>query len=477
MLNEKNIVQTKKMLWPTLAMMAFSTVWGFGNIINGYIYFDGTKVVFSWVLMFALYFVPYALMVGELGSVFKNSEGGVSSWVNETMGPKWAYYAGWTYWACHIVYISSKGTGGLRAMAWGIWGSIEAFDSTPTVWIQLATLAIFLFFCWAASKGITVLKSLATLAGTSMFVMSILFIIMMFAAPAINPTGGFHSISWNWQNFLPNFNLSYFTSLSILIFSVGGAEKISPYVNKIKDPSKGFPKAMILLAIMVIVSAILGTFAVAMMFDTKSVNANLDGYISNGPYWAFQKLGNYYHAGNLFLYIYAWCNVIGQFSTLVISIDAPLRMLLGSKEAKDFIPKKLLKTNKHNSYVNGIWMVVVLSGSIILLQALVPNATQVMSQLVKLNSTTMPLRYLWVFAAYIALRNHRQKANSGYEMTKKQWLAKLIGYWCFFLTAASCLVGIYSPDVFTLLLNILTPIVLTALGIILPFVKKHQENN
>lgn len=59
------------MLWPTLAMMAFSTVWGFGNVVNGYVYFDGTKVVFSWVLMFLLYFVPYALMVGELGATFK----------------------------------------------------------------------------------------------------------------------------------------------------------------------------------------------------------------------------------------------------------------------------------------------------------------------------------------------------------------------------------------------------------------------
>lgn len=471
--------QAKKILWPTLAMMAFSTVWGFGNVVNGYVYFDGTHVVFSWIMMFALYFVPYALMVGELGSVFKNAEGGVSSWVNATMGPKWAYYAGWTYWACHIVYISSKGTGGLRAMAWGIWGSIKNFDATPTVWIQLATLAIFLFFCWTASRGISVLKTLATIAGTSMFIMSILFIIMMFAAPAINPHGSFQSISWNWKNFLPNFNLNYFTSLSILVFSVGGAEKISPYVFKVKNPSKNFPKAMILLAVMVIVSAILGTFALAMMFNTKQVNADLDNYISNGPYWAFQKLGNYYHAGNLFLYIYAWCNVIGQFSTLVISIDAPLRMLLGSKEAKDYIPTKLLKQNRHGAYINGIWLVVILSGGLTLIQALVPNATQVMSQLVKLNSTTMPLRYLWVFAAYIALRKQQDKfsIHGGYQMTKHQWLANLAGYWCFFITAACCLIGIYSPDPFTLFLNIITPIILIALGLILPMIKKHEVDN
>ena len=280
----------KKMMWTTLAMMAFSTVWGFGNVVNGYVYFDGTKVIFSWIVMFLLYFVPYALMVGELGATFKNAEGGVSSWVNATMGAKWAYYAGWTYWACHVVYISSKGTGGLRAMAWGIFGNTHWYDGLPTAWTQFATLVVFLFFCWVASRGIPVLKGLATVAGSSMFIMSILFIIMMFAAPAINPHAGFYSINFNWKNLMPTFNVKYFTSLSILVFAVGGCEKISPYVNKVKDPSKNFPKAMMALAIMVMVSAILGTFAMALMFDPKVVNANLNEYISNGAYMAFQKL-------------------------------------------------------------------------------------------------------------------------------------------------------------------------------------------
>ena len=35
--------------------------------------------------------------------------------------------------------------------------------------------------------------------------------------------------------------------------------------------------------------------------------------------------------------------------------------------------------------------------------------------------------------------------------------------------------GIYSTDPMTLLLNILTPIVLTALGLILPAIKKHED--
>ena len=107
-----------KITWGTLALMAFSTVWGFGNIVNGFVYFNGVQVIFSWLLMFALYFIPYALMVGELGSAFKKTGGGVSGWLHETTNAKLAYYAGWTYWACHITYIASKSSGGLKALSW-----------------------------------------------------------------------------------------------------------------------------------------------------------------------------------------------------------------------------------------------------------------------------------------------------------------------------------------------------------------------
>ena len=175
--------------------------------------------------------------------------------------------------------------------------------------------------------------------------------------------------------------------------------------------------------------------------------------------------------------IYAWTNVIGQFSTLVLSIDAPLRMLLGSKEAKEFIPTKLLKQNKYGAYTNGIWMVGILSGAIILVQSVVPGATKVLTQLVKLNATTMPLRYLWVFAAYIALRIHKKHFQGSYQFVKNDKLAIFFGAWCFLLTALCCLLGIYSPDPFTLALNILTPVILTALGIILLIIKQHEKNS
>ena len=196
----------------------------------------------------------------------------------------------------------------------------STYDTFPTIAVQMATLAVFLFFCWVASRGLNPLKKLATIAGSSMFVMSILFILMMFAAPVINPNGGFVSADYTVKGLIPQFNVNYFTSLSILVFAVGGC---SPYVNKVKDPSKGFPKGMIMLAVMVMVCAILGSIAMGMMFDPVLIEENFDSYNANGSYWAFQKLGEYYGVGNLLMIIYAACNAIGQFSTLVVSIGAP----------------------------------------------------------------------------------------------------------------------------------------------------------
>ena len=92
----------KQLRWFTVALIAFNMVWGMGNVVNNYAQ-QGISVVTSWLLILAIYFIPYALIVGQLGSAFKDSKGGVSSWVeNTTSNKRLAYYAAWTYWVVHI---------------------------------------------------------------------------------------------------------------------------------------------------------------------------------------------------------------------------------------------------------------------------------------------------------------------------------------------------------------------------------------
>ena len=260
--------------------------------------------------------------------------------------------------------------------------------------------------------------------------------------------------------------------MSILVFAVGGCEKISPYVNKMKDPSRDFSKGMIALAVMVAVCAILGTIAMGMMFDSRHIP---DDLMTNGAYYAFQKLGGYYHAGNFFVIFYALTNLIGQFSVMVLSIDAPLRMLLGSAD-DEFIPKKMFVQNANGAYTNGHKLVMIIVAVLIIVPALGIGSVDVLIRwLIKVNSVCMPLRYLWVFVGYIALKKSQEDFPAEYRFVKSKTLGILLGGWCFLFTAAACVGGIYSEDSFQLVLNIVTPFLLVGLGFVMPYLAKRER--
>ena len=460
----------KKMSWYTLALMAFTAVWGFGNVINGFSEYNGLKAIVAWIIIFALYFVPYALMVGELGSAFKDAEGGVSSWIMQTIGPRMAYYAGWTYWVVHMPYISQKSNSVMIASSWAIFQDARISDMNPLV-MQFAGLAIFLVALALASRGLSILKKLASVAGMASFVMSILYILLMMAAPAITGAKTLQ-IDWSLQTFMPTFDLKFFTGLSILIFAVGGCEKLSPYVNRMKNPSKDFSTGMIALAVMVCVCAVLGTIAMGMMFDSNNIPKDL---MTNGAYYAFATLGEYYHVGNVFVIAFALTNAISQFTVMILSIDAPLCILLGSAD-KEYIPKSLFVQNKYGAYTKGHKMVLVIVGILIVVPAFgIGSVDELVRWLVKVNSVCMPLRYLWVFVAYIALKKAGNAFPSAYHFVKNKTVGIIFGAWCFIVTAIACIGGIYSDEPFELILNILTPVVLVLLGFIMPYIAKHQN--
>lgn len=468
MISDNN--NSKKIQWYTLAFMAFSGVWGFANVINGYSEYGGLQAVAAWIIIFVLYFIPYALMVGELGSSFKEYGGGVSSWINETIGPKLAYYTGWTYWIVHMPYISQKPNSFLIAASWAIFQDKRISNMNITI-LQLMCLIIFIISMYIASKGINLLKKISTIAGASMFIMSILFIILMITAPYIT-NADLYSIKWSWNTFVPRFNLSFFTSLSILVFAVGGCEKISPYVNEMKDPAKGFSKGMIALAFMVAITAILGTISLGLMIDPNNIPKDL---MTNGAYYAFQKLGKYYNLGDLFVIAFAIANMMCQLAVLIISIDAPLRMLLDSGDRK-YIPDALFKKNKSNVYINGYILIFAIVSILIIVPALgIGSVDELVRWLVKINSVCMPLRYLWVFTAYIALKYAGSRFEREYYFVKNKILGIIIGAWCFIFTAIACIGGIYSENTFQMILNIVTPFILIVLGLILPYFAKHNK--
>ncbi|MGL5427159.1 MAG: amino acid permease [Cetobacterium sp.] len=475
-------MESKKLNWRTLAMMGFTIVWGFGNVVNNYAN-QGLTVVVSWILILSLYFLPYALMVGEMGSVFEKKAGGVSGWIGATHGPTLAYLAGWTYWVVHIPYLAQKPQSALVALSWVLFRNGDAIKTFNPLTLQAGVLGIFLFFLWLSSKGMNSLKKIGALAGTSMFFMGILYILLTVAAPSLVDAESATKV-WTLSTFMPKFDFTYFTTISMLVFAVGGCEKISPYVKDVSNPNKDFPKGMIALAAMVGMSALLGSFAMGIMFNSGNIPPDLK---MNGQYYAFQLLGEYYGVGNAFIVLYALANTLAQISSLMFSIDAPLRILIGDGD-KNFIPEIFSRTNSNGAFINGYKLTGILVSILIIIPALgIGDMNNLYNWLLDLNSIVMPLRYLWVFLAYIGLRglfkNKSLNSDGGFKFIKNDKLATLVGIWCFAFTSFACLMGVFPKNLetfsnewfFQITLNILTPLILVALGLIFPRIAKKYN--
>ena len=151
-------------------------------------------------------------------------------------------------------------------------------------------------------------------------------------------------------------------------------------------------------------------------------------------------------------------------------------MLLEDPNASQYIPRKLLKKNEKGAYVNGIILVAILGGAIILAQSFVPGATTVLRQLTRLNGVVMPMRYMWVFVAYFALRYGKEELTRHYRVVTNRSVGLFFGAWCFLITLACCLFGMYSDDPYEMLLKIITPLVLVVLGLVLPVIRKIEDS-
>ena len=201
--------------WLMVSLIAFNMVWGLGNVVNNYST-QGISVIVSWILILAIYFIPYALIVGQLGSTFKESGGGVSEWVEKTSTKRLAYFAAWTYWVVHIPYLAQKPQRILISLGWVLQGNDKFVSGLSIQWVVILCLIIFGIFLYLSTKGLTTLKVIGGLAGSAMLIMSFLFVLLAVGVPFINPGMQFATQHMDQvSTYIPNFDFSYFTTISL----------------------------------------------------------------------------------------------------------------------------------------------------------------------------------------------------------------------------------------------------------------------
>ncbi|GEO79310.1 amino acid permease [Companilactobacillus mindensis DSM 14500] len=473
-------LETKKryISWPVLALMDFVTVVGFDDLTYNF-QNQGMGVITSWIIMIAVYVVPYSLMVGQLGSTFDDDGGGLTSWVRETSGEFMGYFAAWTYWAASIPYVVDTANTIAVAIGWVYFGDAKLQTIMSNSKFALFTLLIFVFFIIIQSRFEHSLEVLSTIGGVAMFGMTVLFVIM--TVTALMMGGHIATKPLTMHTIVPTFNLHYLTTLGFLIFAINGAERIAPFVTKMRNPNKDFPKAMIMLSLMTGFLTIFGSFSLGVFFNAYHLPNDLK---INGSYYAFQALGQRFHMGNTLMYLFALTEIFYLAALLAVLLNAMTRMLI-SDTGNKYMPEFLRRTNSAGLPINGYLLTVGLSAFIMFLGILLPNMKDIFNWLLNLNGIISPGVTCWIFWSFIKVRMRDDIYHSGYVYIKNKAMSLAVGWWCLGITGIATLAAIGPQDVpfaspmwwYELTINFIAIIVLIGLGFVLPYITKRERRS
>lgn len=76
----------------SLILMIFTSVFGFANMPRAF-YLMGYGAILWYIFSAILFFIPYAFMIAEYGSYYKNESGGIYSWMKNSVNSKYAFIA------------------------------------------------------------------------------------------------------------------------------------------------------------------------------------------------------------------------------------------------------------------------------------------------------------------------------------------------------------------------------------------------
>lgn len=463
--------------WPVIALLDFVSIIAFDDLLYP-LQSQGLAVVFTWIFMVIAFVIPYEMSVTHLGATFdKHQDGGLASWVRHSTNDTFGYWTAWMYWSACIPYMVDVANTLIVSLSWLALGNGSLSEHMSSTTFGLLTFGIILLFILLENHFKKSLEVMATIGGGAMFLMTVLFIVM--TGYALLHGAKIATTPFNLKAFIPNFTPQYFSTIGLLMFAVCGAEIVTPYLNKMKNPNRDFKKAMYLLAAMTAVMTVFGTFSLAIFFDANNLPADLK---MNGSYYAFALLGEKMGVGNSLMYVFAVVQLIYMMAQLAVFLDTTSWVLAGDSATK-FMPTWLQKKNKAGRPIASYTLTASLCLALLLLSGTLPNINSVFNWLLNLNGIVFPFKNCWIFLAFIAVRLHQDKFPSKFVFIKNRSLALLVGGWCFIFSFVCALMSFLPQDITfgsagwfdQLGLNILSVLLLFGTGFIFPIWAKLER--
>ncbi|KRQ87570.1 Inner membrane transporter YjeM [Caloramator mitchellensis] len=320
---------SKKLTLVSLILMIFTSVYGFNNIPRSF-YKMGYAAIPWYILSGITFFIPFAFMMAEFGAAFKNEKGGIYSWMEKSIGPKFAFIGTFMWYVSYIIWMVNVSQGMWIPLSNAIFGK----DTTKT-WSLLGlsapqTLAVLgiawiILVTYLSSKGLDKIKKITSLGGTAVAGLNILLwvgallILVLNKGQLAEPIVGLASFT---QSPNPKFAGNMIAGLAFVVYAIfayGGIEVASGLVDQTENPEKTLPKGITISAIIITIGYSLGILLVGIFTNWTKV-INVEGvHLGNAGYVVMGNLG--YQMGLAFGASEAAAVALGQWISRFVGLS------------------------------------------------------------------------------------------------------------------------------------------------------------
>lgn len=439
---------TGKLTLVSLILMIFTSVFGFANMPRGF-FLMGYAAIPWYIIAAITYFIPFAFMIAEFGAAFKNEKGGIYSWMEKSVGPRYAFigifmwYASYVIWMVNVastiwIPLSNMIFGHDTTSQWGVFGlsSTQVLGLLGVAWLILVFVLI--------SRGLESIKKVTSIGGSAVALLNIVLLIGgilililnkgQLAQPIADATHAFtKSPNGNYQSVVAT--LSF---LTFAIFAFGGTEVVGGLVDQTENPVKTFPKGLLIAAGIISLGYIIGIFMIGIFTNWTSVLSGSGVNTGNVAYIIMQNLG--YELGHalglseqLSLQIGSWVArfvglsmflaLSGAFMTLSYS---PLKQLIEGTP-KRIWPESLTKT-KNGLPINAMKVQAIIAIILILLVSFGgESAAKFFDKLVLMTNVAMTIPYLFISIAFISFKR-KDEIKKPFVIYKSKTVAIVVAY-------------------------------------------------
>ncbi|CAL7961071.1 Uncharacterized transporter lpg1691 [Gammaproteobacteria bacterium] len=384
----------------TLVMINVIAIDSLRNISMGATF--GFSVVFYYIVFALLFFIPSALVSAELATGWPQT-GGVYVWVREAFGVPIAFTVICIQWIYNICWYPT-----ILSFLAGTLAYIINPQLANNAWYMLAIVFVTYWVIIAITlRGMHVSGALSTATAVTGVLIPLAFITVLGGIWLLN--GRPINMDISVKAFLPHISKPGNLVLLIgVVYSLVGMEMSTTHAQEVKNPQRDYPRALYYSTIIILLSLVLSTLAVAIVVPAKQLS------LVTGLPDAFNLFFTAFNLGWL-MPILVILIVVGTAGSVAAWVVGPTRGLLVAAQ-DGCIPPILQKVNAKQMPVAILISQGVIFSIVSMVIIIMPTVNSSFLVLSDLTCQLAMSCYIFIFAAAIRLRYKYPQVKRAYKI-------------------------------------------------------------